>query len=219
MSLPARIDDYLTGLLIPESDALHKAIEESRAAGLAEIQVTPGLGKLLHLLVRVQGARKILEIGTLGGYSTIWLASVLPPEGRLITLEIDPKCAEVARRNVERAGLAAIVEIRLGRAIDTLPQLAAEGSGPFDFIFIDADKASSPEYFSWGLKLSRPGTLIVVDNVVREGGVLDAASTDASVQGVRRFLELVAAEPRVAATALQTIGAKGHDGIAIALVQ
>ena len=212
------VDRYITDLFAPPDPALDAALQASAAAGLPPHDVSPTQGKLLLLLARVQGARTILEIGTLGGYSTIWLARALPAGGRLITLEADPKHAEVARANIARAGLAAVVELRLGPALDTLPQLAAEGRGPFDLIFIDADKPNNPEYFAWALKLSRRGSLIIADNVVRNGAVVDAASSDPSVQGVRRFHELLAAEPRVSATAIQTVGSKGYDGFAIALV-
>lgn len=177
------------------------------------IAVTPLLGKLLMLLAQTLGARKILEIGTLGGYSTIWLARGLASGGRLITLEAEEKHAAVARANIARAGLSEMVEVRLGRALETLPGLA--GEAPFDMIFIDADKASYPEYFSWALKLSRPGSLIIGDNVVRNGAVIDANSDDANVQGVRRMFEMMAGEPRVSATAIQTVGTKGYDGFAI----
>jgi predicted O-methyltransferase YrrM len=214
------IDRYLTGLFVPPDPALDAALEASRAAGLPAINVSPGEGKLLHLLARSHGAKKILEIGTLGGYSTIWLARALPapPAGRLITLEFNPAHADVARANIARAGLSTSVDIRVGRAIDTLPRIEAEGAGPFDLIFIDADKPSNPDYLAWSLRLSRVGTLIIADNVVRGGDVLDAASSDASVRGIRRFNELLAAEPRVSATAIQTVGSKGHDGFALALV-
>jgi predicted O-methyltransferase YrrM len=212
------VDRCFSTLLSPSDPALDAAIQASAAAGLPEIQVSTNLGKLLHLLARLQSARAILEIGTLGGYSTIWMGRALPKDGRLITLEFDPKHAEVARANIARAGLAAIVDVRLGRALDTLPLLAREGAGPFDLIFIDADKASIPDYFTWSLKLSRRGSLIIVDNVVREGAVIEADSTDESVRGVRRFLEMMAAEPRVSATAIQTVGTKGYDGFSIALV-
>jgi predicted O-methyltransferase YrrM len=214
----AAVDRYICDLLVPPDPALEAALQASAAAGLPPINVPPNMGKLLQLLARLQGTRTILEVGTLGGYSTIWLAQALPAGGRLITLEADPKHAEVARANIARAGLAGVVELRLGRALDTLPQLAAEGRGPFDFIFIDADKPSIPEYFAWALRLSRRGSLIVVDNVVRKGAVLDPASTDANVQGVRRFNEVLAAEPRVSATEIQTVSSKGYDGFAIALV-
>jgi predicted O-methyltransferase YrrM len=212
------VDRYLTDLLVPPDPALDAALQASAAAGLPPIHVSPNQGKLLLLLARVQGARAILEIGTLGGYSTIWLARALPAGGRLITLEADPRHAEVARANIARAGLADVVELRLGRALETLPQLAAEGRGPFDLIFIDADKPSYPDYLAWVLKLSRRGSLILADNVVRDGAVIDAASGDPRVQGVRRFHELLAAEPRVSATAIQTVGSKGYDGFALALV-
>jgi predicted O-methyltransferase YrrM len=212
------VDRYLTELLVQPDEALDAALNASAAAGLPAISVSPPQGKLLQLLARVQGARKILEIGTLAGYSTIWLARALAEGGRLITLEVDPKHAEVARQNIKRAGLAKCVELRLGPALETLPQLAAEGQGPFDLIFIDADKPSTPEYFEWALRLSRQGSLIIVDNVVRDGKVIDPASADRSVQGVRRLNELMAAEPRVSVTALQTVGSKGYDGFAIALV-
>jgi predicted O-methyltransferase YrrM len=212
------VDRYITDLLVPADPVLDAALKASTAAGLPEIQVSPNQGKLLHLIARLQSARAILELGTLGGYSTIWLARALPKDGRLITLEADPKHAEVAKANFARAGLDNIIELRLGLALDTLPKLAAEKKGPFDLIFIDADKQNIPEYFTWSLKLARRGTLIIVDNVVRDGAVIDAASTDASVQGVRRFNEVLAAERRVSATTLQTVGTKGYDGLAFALV-
>lgn len=212
------VDRYLTDLLVAPDAALDAALASSAAAGLPAINVAPNQGKLLYLLARLRGARTILEIGTLGGYSTIWLARALPADGHLITLEAEPKHGEVARANFARAGLERIIELRLGRALETLPQLAAEGRGPFDLIFIDADKINTADYFSWALKLSRRGSVIIVDNVVRKGAVIDAASDDASVQGVRRFTERLAAEPRVSATAIQTVGSKGHDGFALALV-
>src|SRR5258708_7883206 len=192
------VDRYITDLFVPPDLALDAALAASAAAGLPPINVSPNQGKLLFLLAQIQGARTILEIGTLGGYSTIWLARALPDGGRLITLESNPKHAEIARANIARAGLSSFVEVRLGRALDTLPVLAAEGSGPFDLTFIDADKPRNVEYFAWALKLSRRGSLIVTDNVVRDGAVIDAASTDPSVQGVRRFHQRLAAEPRVA---------------------
>lgn len=212
------VDHYITDLLVPPDAALDAALERSTAAGLPAINVTPNQGKLLQLLARLQGARSILEIGTLGGYSTIWLARALPPGGRLITLESEANHAEVARANFAHAKLTGVIELRLGPALATLPQLAAEGRGPFDFVFIDADKVSTADYFVWALKLTRPGSLIIVDNVVRNGAIIEAASADPSVQGVRRFNELLAAEPRVSATAIQTVGGKGYDGFAIALV-
>ncbi|MEE1843455.1 O-methyltransferase [Streptomyces sp. NPDC093108] len=212
------VDDYFNGLLVGPDEALDAAVENSDAAGLPAIQVAANQGKLLNLLARLQGARTVLEIGTLGGYSTIWLARALPEGGRVVTLEADPAYAEVARANIERAGLADVVEIRVGRALDTLPELAAEGHGLFDVVFIDADKPSNPDYLAWSLKLTRPGSLIVADNVVRDGEVVDGASEDPKVQGVRRFTELVAAEPTLTATALQTVGGKGYDGLMMALV-
>jgi predicted O-methyltransferase YrrM len=212
------VEGYLTGLLVPPDPALEAALQASAAADLPAIHVAPNQGKLLHLLARIQGARTILEIGTLGGYSTIWLARALPPGGRVITLEADARHAEVARANIARAGVADAVEVRLGPALETLPQLAQEGRGPFDLTFIDADKPAYPDYFRWALRLSRRGSLIIADNVVRDGAVVDSASEDPRVQGVRRFHELVAAEPRVSATAIQTVGSKGYDGFALALV-
>ncbi len=212
------VDRYIGDLFIGRDQALEATLEASAAAGLPSIAVAPHEGKLLMLLAQAIGARKILEIGTLGGYSTIWLARALPNEGQLVTLEFDPKHADVARVNIARAGLASVVELRIGRALDTLPKIAAEGLGPFDLIFIDADKESYPDYLRWSLKLSRCGTLIIADNVVRDGKIVDADSNDELVQGIRRFNELLAAEPRVSATALQTVGTKGYDGMAIALV-
>jgi predicted O-methyltransferase YrrM len=212
------VDRYITDRLVQPEPALDAALKASAAAGLPPHDVSPSQGKLLELLARLQGARTILELGTLGGYSTIWLARALPPRGRLITLEADAKYAEVARAIIARAGLASVVELRVGRALETLPQIAAEGRGPFDLIFIDADKQSNPEYFEWALELSYPGSLIVADNVVRDGAIVDPASGDPSVQGVRRFYDLLGAEPRVSATAIQTVGSKGYDGFAIALV-
>jgi predicted O-methyltransferase YrrM len=209
------VDRYITDQLVPNDAALDAVLAASTAAGLPAIQVAPNQGKLLMLLAQLRGARRILEIGTLGGYSTIWLARALPKDGRLITLEFDPKHADVARGNFARAGLSNIVELILGPALDALPKL----TGPFDLIFIDADKANVPAYFIWSLKLSRPGSLIIVDNVVREGNVIDPTSSDASVQGIRKFYEMLAAEKRVTATAFQTVGSKGYDGLAIALVR
>ena len=211
-----RIDHYITDLFVPFDSVLAAALQASEAAGLPPHHVAPNQGKLLMLLARLHGARSILEIGTLGGYSTIWLARALPAGGRLISLEADPAYADVASANIARAGLAGVVQIRLGRALDTLPQLVEEG--PFDLIFIDADKPNNPDYLVWSLKLSRRGSLIIADNVIRDGAVIDAASPDPSVQGVRRFNELLAAEPRVSATAIQTVGSKGHDGFILALV-
>ena len=212
------VDRAIANWLIPSDPALDAALRASVEAGLPAIQVSPAHGKLLHLLAKVRGARAILEIGTLGGYSTIWLARALTAGGRLITLEAEPKHAEVAWANIARAGLADVVELRLGKALDVLPQLAAEERGPFDLVFIDADKPTTPDYFKWALKLSRPGGLIITDNVVRKGALADVNSTDASVRGMRRFHELVSAEPRVSATTIQTVGSKGYDGFTLALV-
>ena len=212
------VDRYITDLLVPTDPLLDAALQACAAAGLPPHNVSPNQGKLLQLLARVQGARTILEIGTLGAYSTIWLARALPADGSLVTLEADPKHAEVARANIARANLADVVDLRLGRALDTLPQLAAENRGPFDLIFIDADKPSNPDYFAWALKLSRRGSVIVADNVVSNGAVVDATSNDPNVQGVRRFNELLAESPQVSATAIQTVGSKGYDGFAIAIV-
>ena len=212
----AEVDHYLTDLLVGQDDVLRETLRSSDAAGLPAINVSPPQGKLLHLLARLGGARRVLEIGTLAGYSTIWLARALPAGGRVITLEMEPKHAEVARANFARAGLESVIELRLGKALDTLPGLT--GEGPFDLFFIDADKASIPRYFEWSLRLSRPGSLIVVDNVVRGGEVADATSTDEAVRGVRRLNEMMAAEPRVSATVIQTVGGKGYDGLSFALV-
>ncbi|HEX5474598.1 MAG TPA: O-methyltransferase [Vicinamibacterales bacterium] len=211
------VDDYLARVVQPDARAT-AALRAGEAAGLPPIGVSAPQGKLLHLLARVRGASSILEIGTLAGYSTIWLAQALRPGGRLITLEADPRHADVARANIERAGLADAVEVRVGRASESLPALDAEGRGPFDLIFIDADKPGTPEYLTWALRLSRPGTLIVIDNVVRSGAVVDDSGKDASVAGMRQALDLLAEEPRVSATVIQTVGSKGYDGFALALV-
>lgn len=210
------VDRLLDRTVVAADADLEAALEASRAAGLPPINVAPNQGKLLQLLARSVGARSILEIGTLGGYSTIWLARALAPGGRLVSLEVEARHAEVARANLAAAGLAEVVEVRLGPALANLPGLEAEG--PFDFFFIDADKPSNPDYFDWAVRLSRPGSLIVVDNVVRAGAVADADSTDPAVIGVRRLLEAVAADHRVSATAVQTVGAKGYDGFLLALV-
>jgi len=212
------IDHYISATVVPSDAALDAAIEESNKAELPAIAVTHDQGKLLHILARLVNARRILEIGTLGGYSTIWLARTLPNDGRLISLELSPKHAEVARSNVARAGLAKLVEIRVGAALDSLPKLGAENKGPFDLVFIDADKANIPEYFTWSLKLARQGSLIIVDNVVRKGAVIEAGSKDPDVQGVRRLNEMLSKEKRVTATTMQTVGSKGYDGMTIALV-
>ncbi len=213
-----RMDRYINDLLVPSDPALEAALKSSKAAGLPQISVTPNQGKLLQILARSLKARRILEIGTLGGYSTIWLARALPKNGRLVTLEADPKHAKVARANIKRAGLSKVVEIRYGRAQETLPQLLRQHLGPFDLTFIDADKTGYPEYFIWALKLSHPGSLIIADNVVRDGAVANPRSKDPNVRAIRRFNKLLAAEPRVSATAIQTVGSKGYDGFAIALV-
>jgi predicted O-methyltransferase YrrM len=212
------VESYLDGLLIPADAALNAALADSAKAGLPEIAVSASQGKLLHLLAKMQGARKILEIGTLGGYSTIWLGRALPARGRVVTLEAEKKHAEVARRNIARAGLSGKVEVRLGPALTTLSQMAGERRAAFDFVFIDADKENTTEYFEWALRLSRSGSVIVVDNVIRDGEVADAASSDPRVQGIRRFNEALAREKRVSATTIQTVGSKGYDGFTLAVV-
>ena len=212
------VDDYFTELLVGQDPALEAALADSEAAGLPAIHVAPNQGKLLMLFARMIGARRILEIGTLGGYSSIWLARALPEGGKLLTLEFEARHAEVARRNIARAGLSGRVEIHLGPAIETLRRLVAERQALFDLVFIDADKENNPHYLALALALTRCGSLIIADNVVRNGTVLQQASRDPDVQGIRRFTELVAAEPRLSATAIQTVGAKGYDGLAIALV-
>jgi predicted O-methyltransferase YrrM len=217
-SLWTAVDRYLSDALVETDPVLDAALAASDAAGLPAISVTPNQGKLLHLLARVLGARRILEIGTLGGYSTIWLARALPAGGRLVTLEADERHAAVARENLKRAGMTEQVELRLGLAADSLAQLLAQRAAPFDLTFIDADKENTAAYFDFAVRLSRPGSLIVVDNVVRGGKVLDADSRDASVQGIRRFLDAIQSDRRVTATAVQTVGSKGHDGFVLALV-
>lgn len=218
LALWTAVDRYF-GTRVGDSDAaLEAALRESAAAGLPAIEVSPLQGKLLHLLARACGARRILEIGTLGGYSAIWLARALPPDGRLVTLEIEPRHAEVARANLARAGLADRVEIRIGPALESLERLAAEHGPPFDLTFIDADKSSYPEYLVGAARLARPGALIVADNVVRRGDVVAPANDDASVAGIRRMADRVAADPRLSATVVQTVGVKGYDGFALALV-
>jgi predicted O-methyltransferase YrrM len=212
------VDAWFTQQIVESDEVLEAALAESVSAGFPPVHVSPPQGKMLQLLARMKQARKILEIGTLGGYSTIWLARALPADGRLVTLEIDPRHAEIALANIARARLAEVVELRLGPALETLPKLAAEGAGPFDLIFIDADKPSNPDYFRWALKLSRRGSVIVIDNVVRKGKVIDPDSTDENVRGVRRMFDLIAAERRVSATAIQTTGSKGWDGFVMALV-
>ena len=213
------VEKYLDQTLIPHDPTMDDVLAAAAAANLPAIQVSSVQGKLLHLLAHIMGARNILEIGTLAGYSTIWMARALPEGGRIITLEADPRHAEVARKNFMRAGVESKVELRLGKALETLPQVAADGRrGPFDMFFIDANKSNMPEYFEWSLKLARRGSVIIADNVVREGAVLDATSKDADIQGVRRFLEMVGKEKRVSGTALQTVGTKNYDGFALVLV-
>jgi len=211
------VDRYITDQLVPSDAALDAALASSAANGLPAINVAPNQGKLLHVLARSIGAKRILEVGTLGGYSTIWLARAVAPGGKVITLEYEPRHADVARANIERAGLGHLVDIRLGKAIDSLPKIAAEGGAPFDLVFIDADKPGNADYFAWAMKLTRVGSLVIVDNVVRNGAVIDA-NGDANVQGARRLHEAMAKEPRVSATAVQTVGSKGYDGFAIAVV-
>ena len=211
----SRVEQYVDGLQIPTDLVLEAAIKSSADAGLPAIAVSPSQGKLLHLLAKMQGARRILEIGTLGGYSTIWMARALPEGGQLVTLEFEAKHFEVARANIERAGLADRVDQRLGAALDMLPLLASEGAGPFDLVFIDADKENCAPYFEWAVRLSRLGAVIVVDNVIREGEVANARTKDPMVQGIRRFNKTLAAEPRVTATTLQTVGSKGYDGFTL----
>jgi caffeoyl-CoA O-methyltransferase len=215
----AAVDHYIDELFAPQDDALQAAVQSLADAEMPHIHVTPNQGKLLHVLALLCGARRILEIGTLSGYSAIWMARALPPEGRLITLESDAKHASVARQNIERAGLAPQVEVREGSALDILPRLLEEGAGPFDMVFIDADKEPYTDYLRWSLRLARPGTLIVADNVIRKGRVLDAAGDDAGLAGIQQFNAVLAAEPGVAATILPTMGAKGYDGLALAVVK
>lgn len=214
-----KVDQYIIDRLVPSDVALEATIEASNAAGLPDIPVTANLGKFLWLLAKIQGAKNILEIGTLGGYSTIWLARALPPDGHLLTLESNPAHADVARANLLQAGLANIVELREGLAADVLPQLATEKYPPFDLTFIDADKASTANYFEWAVRLSRPGGVIIADNVVRKGAILDENSGDPDVEGVRRFFDLASQHKHVRTTAIQTVGAKGHDGFAISLIE
>lgn len=213
------VDHYIVENLIQTDPMLNEVMQANTAAGLPAIDVAPNQGKLLHLLARIQGARRILEIGTLGGYSTIWLARALPSDGKLTTLEVEAKHAEVAKANIARAGLSSVVELRLGPALKSLSQLHEEGAPPFDFIFIDADKQNIPGYLEWSLRLSHPGTIIVTDNVVREGAVINPEDPDPRVQGVRRFFSMIAADPRIDATTLQTVGSKGYDGFTLAVVK
>jgi predicted O-methyltransferase YrrM len=213
------VDEYLAERLIPADPVLTAACEANVAAELPAIDVTPTQGKFLHLLARIQGAKRILEVGTLGGYSTIWLARALPEDGRLITLELDKKHAAVAKKNVERAGLSSRVELRLGPAAESLAALTREGAEAFDFIFIDADKPNNPVYLEWALRLARVGTIVVVDNVIREGEVIERESKDASVLGTRRLFDRIAENKTLDATALQTVGSKGYDGFVVAIVK
>ncbi|WP_053846199.1 O-methyltransferase [Streptomyces sp. NRRL B-24085] len=212
------VDAYFATHLAPEDEVLRAALRDSEAAGLPAIAVTAPQGKLLQLLAQIQGARTILELGTLGGYSTIWLARALPADGRLVSLEYSPENAEVAKRNIARAGLDKVVEVRVGPALESLPRLAAENPGPFDLVFIDADKGNNPRYVEWALELTGPGSLIVVDNVVRGGRVADPGNPAPDVQGTRTALELIGRHPRLSATAIQTVGSKGYDGFALARV-
>lgn len=214
----SKVDRYIADRLLPPDPILDAALRANAAAGLPGIDVAPAQGKFLHLLALLTRARSILEIGTLGGYSTIWLARALPPGGHLVTLEVDPNHAAVARGNLARAGLDDRVEVREGAALETLAALEREGAGPFDFVFIDADKPAYPDYLRGAVRLARPGTLIVADNVVRRGAVADPDDPDPRVRGARAFFDALAAEPRLIATALQTVGIKGHDGLALALV-
>jgi predicted O-methyltransferase YrrM len=213
------VDAYMVDSLLPPDPALDAVMAANAKAGLPAIDVSPAQGKLLYLLARMSGARRILEIGTLGGYSTIWLARAVPADGRVVTLEAMAKHAEVARANFASAGVAERIDLRVGKALDSLPVLAAEGDGPFDFVFLDADKQHNSDYLAWALKLARPGTVIVADNVVRDGEILDADSKDSSVQGTRRFFGMLAQEARLTATAIQTVGTKGWDGFALAMVE
>ena len=214
----SKVDEYFDSVLSLRDDVMERVLKASTAAGLPEINVTAAHGKLLQMLARSNGSRNVLEVGTLGGYSSIWMGRGLPVGGKLTTLELNPEFAKVAEKNIAMAGLEKVVEVRVGKAIENLPVLAAEKREPFDFVFIDADKPSNADYFEWAMKLSRRGTIIVVDNVVRDGKVTEAGSDDAGVKGARRVLEMMGREKRVEATAIQTVGAKGYDGFALALV-
>ncbi len=218
-SFGRKVDEYLAERLIPADAALTAAREANAEAKLPAIDVSATQGKFLYLLAKIHGARRILEVGTLGGYSTIWLARALPEDGKLVTLEIEKRHADVALKNVERAGVAARVELRLAPAAESLAALVKEGAEAFDLIFIDADKPNNPVYLEWALRLARPGTVLIVDNVIREGAVIEAESTDASVRGTRKLFDLMAANPRLDATALQTVGSKGYDGFVMAVVR
>jgi predicted O-methyltransferase YrrM len=214
-----QVDDFIEQNLLGADSELEAALAASGAAGLPAIAVSPAQGKMLQLLARINGTERILEVGTLGGYSTIWLARALPPGGRLVTLEADPHHAEVAHDNIKRAHLAGVVDIRVGPALETLPRLLQESAGPFDLVFIDADKENNPTYVEWAVRLGRPGTVVVVDNVVRKGSVLEAASTDAQVKGTRALYDLLRRDPRFDSTVIQTVGRKGYDGFALAIIQ
>jgi predicted O-methyltransferase YrrM len=213
------VDQYIAANLIPSDPILEETLAANAKAGLPSIDVSPTQGKLLYLLAKISGAKKILEVGTLGGYSTIWFARALPPDGKVITLEVNPKHAEVALANITRANLASKVDLRLGPALETLAELHANGSGPFDFIFIDADKPNNPNYLDWAMRLSRPGTIIITDNVIRDGAVVNPDDPDPAIQGTRLLFEKLAAQPKLDATAIQTVGIKKHDGFAIAIVK
>jgi predicted O-methyltransferase YrrM len=213
------VDQYITDNLVHPDQALDEAVKSNSTSGLPAIDVAPNQGKLLYLLARIQRATRILEVGTLGGYSTIWMARALPPTGRLVTLELDPKHAAVAAANIERAGLSSLVDLRVGPALESLARLHADNPAPFDLIFLDADKPNNPAYLEWAIQLSRPGTIIVGDNVIRDGAILDPNDPDPRVSGTRTFLERLGSHPRLEATALQTVGSKGYDGFAIALVK
>ena len=212
------VENYISGLIVPADEALTAALRRSRESGLPPINVSPLQGQLLQLLARSISAKRILEIGTLGGYSTIWLARSLPRDGRLTTLEANPDFADVARQNITGANLEGAIDVRVGLAAETLPALADEGAGPFDFVFIDADKANISDYFSWSLRLTLPGSLIIVDNVVRGGGVLESQSQDPTIEGIRSFNAMLSTETRVLASTVQTVGTKGYDGFTVALV-
>ena len=217
--LATQVDEYFDGLLVKPDPILEAALGAGLAAGMPQIQVSPTQGKFLHLLARIQGARRILEVGTLAGYSTIWLGRALPPDGRLISLEVNPRHAEVARVNLQRAGLDTLAEVVVGQAVDSLAALVEESVEPFDLVFIDADKEHNPDYVVWAVRLSHPGSVIVVDNVVRQGRVVDAENRDPNITGTRRMFEMIAHEPRLEATAMQTVGLKGYDGFAILRVR
>ncbi|AWP30824.1 methyltransferase [Paenibacillus sp. Cedars] len=214
-----KVDDYVTERLIPYDEVLEQVLLANREAGLPEIDVSPAQGKLLNVIARIKGAKRILEIGTLGGYSTIWMARAIGPEGKLISLELDPFHAQVAKSNVALAGLEDRVEIRVGDALVQLEQLAKEKAEPFDLVFIDADKPSNPNYMKWALQFSRPGTVVISDNVIRDGEVIDHHSTDPRVQGIRKFMDMLSGEPAISGTAIQTVGSKGYDGFYIGIVQ